>query len=396
MTTPADFSRTALAALRSADRIRQRRCVDSWHSGQQIAVVGGAERLVFCSNDYLGLARDPRLAASFSAACERYGTGSGASHLVSGHSREHQALEEELAAFTGRQRALLFSTGYLANLGVISALVGRTDRIVADRLNHASLVDAAVLSRAELVRYAHSSVEGLSARLAVPWTGQTLLVTDGVFSMDGDVAPLEAMAPLAEQSDAWLMVDDAHGIGVLGATGRGTLEETGVRTDAVPILVGTLGKAIGTSGAFVAGDADLIELIAQTSRPHIYTTAATPAVAAATRTALGIVSTANEERRRLRQHIELFRREVRGIGLTLLASTTAIQPIVFGSSARAVAASEFLWERGIWVSAIRPPTVPEGSARLRVTLAANHTQAQVLRLLDALRQLSRSLPDEPA
>jgi len=364
--------------------------IECWQGASPIARVDGRERLVFCSNDYLGLARDPRVAAAFAQAATELGSGSGASHLVTGHSRQHQALEEDLAAFLGRERALLYSTGYMANLGVIAALTGREDRVLQDRLNHASLIDAALLSRAELIRYPHADAAVVEARLADATRGRAVLATDGVFSMDGDLAPLTELAQIARRRDAWLMVDDAHGLGVVGARGRGSLEASGVDAGAVPILIGTLGKAFGTAGAFVAGSRDLIELLLQTSRTFIYTTALPAAVAAATRVALGIVAAADEERGRVRAHVELFRREAAQLGLALLPSTTPIQPIVIGSSQRALAMSEALWNRGLWVSAIRPPTVPEGTARLRVTLAANHTTAHVLQLIEALAAVARS------
>lgn len=366
--------------------------IERWLGNSPVAIVDGRERLVFCSNDYLGLARDPRIAAAFASAAGTHGSGSGASHLVCGHSREHEALEEELAGFLGRERTLLYSAGYMANLGVITALTGREDRVLEDRLNHASLIDAALLSRAELIRYPHVDAAVVDARLADATRGRALIATDGVFSMDGNLAPVAELAQVARRREAWLMVDDAHGLGVVGARGRGTLEAAGLDASAAPILVGTLGKAFGTAGAFVAGSRDLIELLLQTSRTFIYTTALPAAVAAATRVAVGIVAAADEERARLRAHVELFRREVARLGLALLPSATPIQPIVVGSSERSVAMSEALWERGLWVSAIRPPTVPEGTARLRVTLSANHTAAHVAQLIEALAAATRVAP----
>lgn len=389
MTSIRQASADALDDLAARDLTRRRRIVEAWRGAEPIARVDGVERLVFCSNDYLGLARDPRVTAAFTAAAKLHGVGGGASHLIAGHHAEHHALEKELAAFTGRERALLYSTGYMANLGVIGALLGREDRVLEDRLNHASLIDAALLSRAQLIRYTHADPSALEARLAVAHDGCSLVATDGVFSMDGDIAPVTAFAALAKTRGAWLMVDDAHGMGVLGAHGAGTLESLGLDAEAVPILMGTLGKAFGTCGAFVAGSSELIERLVQTSRTYVYTTALPPAIAAATRTALGIVRTADGERARLRSHIGLFRREVAALGLALLPSSTPIQPIVLGSSARALAASEALWERGLWVSAIRPPTVPEGTARLRIALAANHTEAHVLQLIEALAAIAR-------
>ena len=384
------FARDLLAQQKAAGRERRRRVIERWIDASPVAVVEGRERIVFCSNDYLGLARDPRLQSALTTAA-RSGAGSGASHLVCGHSEEHHLLEEELARFTQRPRALLFSSGYLANLGVVTALTGRGDRVIEDKLNHASLIDAALLSRAELLRYTHGDAGAASERLSANSTGRTLLVTDGVFSMDGDLAPLPELAAAAAEAGAWLMVDDAHGLGTIGASGRGSLELAGLDVRAAPILMGTLGKAFGTFGAFVAGSEELIELLIQNARSYIYTTALPPAVASATRASLSIVAGAHDERARLRAHIELFRREVPRLGLPVLDSHSPIQPIVLGSNERAVAASEALWERGLWVSAIRPPTVPEGTARLRVTLCANHTHSQVLQLIEALSQVARQV-----
>lgn len=383
------FAADTLADLGQRDLIRRRRVIESWQEGSQVARVDGAERVVFCSNDYLGLARDARVTDAFAQAARKYGAGSGAAHLVSGHSSEHHALEEELAEFTGRESAILYSTGYMANLGVIGALLGRHDRVLGDRLNHASLIDAASLSRAELIRYRHGDAAAVEEQFSTSQTGRALIATDGVFSMDGDVAPLADLAAVARRHDAWLMVDDAHGLGVVGGRGRGSLELAQLDPQAAHILMGTLGKAFGTVGAFVAGSRDLVELLLQTSRTYIYTTALPAAIAAATRAALAIVANADEERARLRAHVELFRHEAARLGLTLLPSVTPIQPIVLGASAQALSASETLWNRGLWVSAIRPPTVPEGTARLRVTLAANHTEAQVLQLIEALGAVAR-------
>ncbi len=317
---------------------------------------------------------------------QHYGLGAGAAHLVCGHSLEHSALEAELAEFLGRERALLFSSGYLANLGVISALAGRHQMVVADRLNHASLIDAAQLAGARLCRYAHGDATAC-ARLLDSEGGARLLVTDGVFSMDGDVAPLAALAPLARACGAWLVVDDAHGIGVLGTLGRGALELSDLDTTAVPVLVGTLGKALGCFGAFVAGDAVLIETLIQRARTYIYTTALPPAIAAAARAALRLVQREPWRRQQLRGLVERFRAGATALALPLAGSQTPIQPLIVGDSARAQALSEALMERGFWIGAIRPPTVPRGSARLRVTLSAAHDASQVDALLDALAEV---------
>lgn len=373
-----------LQRRRRAQLYRVRRVVEGPQAPE--LTVDGARLLGFCSNDYLGLAADPRLAAALRAGLARYGTGSGAAHLVSGHSAAHHALEAELAEFTGRERALLFTTGYMANLGVISALTGRGDSLFGDRLNHASLIDGGQLSGARLRRYPHADIAALARQLADAG-GERLVVTDGVFSMDGDIAPLPALAAACRQHGAWLLVDDAHGLGVLGAEGRGSLAHHGLDATAVPILMGTLGKAFGTSGAFVAGSADLIETLIQQARSYIYTTAAPAALAEATRASLRIARAEEWRRERLRALVGRFRREVAGLGFKLLPSATPIQPLVAGSAARALAWSAALEARGILVTAIRPPTVPAGAARLRITFSAAHSEAQLDRLLDALAGL---------
>jgi 8-amino-7-oxononanoate synthase len=391
-----------LDEIDAAGLYRRRRVVQGWVS-DTVAVVAGAERIVFCSNDYLGLARHPQVVEAFRDAAARHGVGSGASHLITGHSREHHELEEALAAFTGRERTLLFSTGYMANLGVASALLSRGDRVLEDRLNHASLLDAGLLSAARFVRYAHADADSLAQKLGSEEVGagplspapspsrRTLILTDAVFSMDGDIAPLAELAAVARAHGAWLMADDAHGIGVLGARGRGTLEALDLDDKQVPILMGTLGKALGTFGAFVAGGQDLIELLVQRARTYIYTTALPPAVATAAKTALALVDTEAWRREAVLKHVEHFRRAMTELGAPLAESSTPIQPLILGSAARAVAASEALWERGLWVTAIRPPTVPEGGARLRVTFSAAHTPAQVDRLIEALAEIAPSL-----
>jgi 8-amino-7-oxononanoate synthase len=349
--------------------------------------VDGRPVLAFCSNDYLGLANHPELLAAFKSGAESYGVGGGAAHLVNGHSRAHHALEEELAAFTGRERALLFSTGYMANLGVAQALLGRGDTVLEDRLNHASLLDAGLLSGARFSRYTHADVLDLQVRLAGRREGECLVLTDGVFSMDGDLAPLGDLAELAGRHDAWLMVDDAHGLGVLGAGRRGSLEHCGLGPRDVPILMGTLGKALGTAGAFVAGSAELIEFLIQSARTYIYTTAQPPAAAEATRASLRIVEREPERRAQLMDLVHRFRTGAAELGLSLMDSSTPIQPIVIGEATAAVALSESLLERGLLVPAIRPPTVPKDPARLRVTLSAAHSHAQVDRLLETLGAL---------
>ncbi|MDD5272786.1 MAG: 8-amino-7-oxononanoate synthase, partial [Methylovulum sp.] len=345
--------------------------------------VDGKPVINFCSNDYLGLANHPAVVQAFKAAADTYGVGSGAAHLICGHSKAHHALEEELAAFTGRERALLFSTGYIANSGDINALVGRGDTVLEDRLNHASLLDGGLSSGAKFKRYAHADTGHLDTLLAQA-TGNKLIVTDGVFSMDGDWAPLPELARTATEHGAWLMVDDAHGLGVIGQHGGGLLDYYGLDQAAVPVLMGTLGKGFGTFGAFVAGSELLIETLIQTARTYIYTTALPPAVAAATRASLHIVMTETWRRGKLAALITRFRVGAGQLGLQLLPSPSAIQPIMIGDSQQAVDVSKALLAAGFLVSAIRPPTVAQGTARLRVTLSALHDEAMVDGLLDAL------------
>ncbi|MDY6978362.1 MAG: 8-amino-7-oxononanoate synthase [Pseudomonadota bacterium] len=344
-------------------------------------VIDGREYLNFCSNDYLGLANHPQVKQAFKRGVDEYGVGSGAAHLVAGHARAHHQLEEELAAFVGRPRALLFSTGYMANLGVASALLGRKDAMFEDRINHASLVDAAQLSGARLQRYRHADSDHLQQLLDSSKASTRLIATDGVFSMDGDLAPLPSLARLAREQEAWLMVDDAHGLGVIGASGRGSLEESELGIDEVPILVGTLGKGFGTFGAFVAGEEALIETLIQQARSYIYTTALPPAVAEATRASLQLVQTEGWRREKLQQLIAQFRAGAAQLGLELGPSTTPIQPWIVGETERAVVLSEKLKEQGILISAIRPPTVPRGTARLRITFSAAHEPADITQLL---------------
>ena len=377
----------ALRHLRDQHLYRRRRLLES-PQGVQVRV-DGETLLSFCSNDYLGLANDARVTAALCAGAQRYGAGSGASHLVTGHSTAHHALEEELAAFVGAERALLFSTGYMANLGVVSALLGRHATVFEDKLNHASLIDAARLSGASVQRYPHVDFTRLERQL-METGGEKMILTDGVFSMDGDIADVARLSALAQEHDAWLLVDDAHGIGVLGANGRGTLELQACRAQAPVILLGTLGKAFGTFGAFIAADADLIEYLIQQARTYIYTTALPPAVAEATRASLHIVQTENWRREVLMQRVAQFRAGAAQLGLRLLESTTPIQALILGDAETAMAASEALRAQGLLVAAIRPPTVPAGGARLRITFSSAHTQGHVERLLAALAALSKN------
>ncbi|MGI9280671.1 MAG: 8-amino-7-oxononanoate synthase [Endozoicomonas sp.] len=359
-------------------------------------VVDGKPYLAFCSNDYLGLANHPEVSAAMVRATSEYGTGGGASHLVIGHSRAHHQLEEELAAFTGRERVLLFSNGYMANLGVISALLGKEDAVFQDRLNHASLLDAGLLSGARFQRYLHNDVANLEARLHRADARRKLIVTDGVFSMDGDLAPLKELSELAHRHDAWLMVDDAHGFGALGESGGGAAEYFSLGQEDLPVLVGTLGKAFGTAGAFVAGSEALIETLIQFARTYIYTTSMPPAVAEATRTSLRILKEESWRREHLNQLIQFFRKECKRMGLELMDSHSPIQPVIVGSADTAVAMSEALAAQGILVTAIRPPTVPKGTSRLRITFSAGHEQKHVEQLLDALERTVRPLQEEVA
>ncbi len=356
-------------------------------------VVEGERYLNFCSNDYLGLASHPELRTAMVDAAQQWGVGSGASHLVCGHSDEHHQLERELAEFCGRERALVFSTGYMANLGAINALVGKGDAVLEDRLNHASLLDAGLLSGARFSRFQHNSLDSLRQQLehASQKAAKSLVVVDGVFSMDGDLAPLPEQAALVAEHNAWLMVDDAHGFGCLGANGAGVLEHYGLTQRDVPVLMGTLGKAVGSFGAFVAGSDALIETLIQMARSYIYTTALPPAVAAATRQSLRTIKAEPWRREHLHRLIQRFRGGAQALGLQLMDSPTAIQPILIGRDELALHYSQTLRQRGFWVSAIRPPTVPEGSARLRVTLSAAHSDAQVDGLLQALAQVHAEL-----
>lgn len=374
------------SVLRERERdhlMRRRRLVDG-PQGPEI-IVDGRPMLAFCSNDYLGLATHPKVIEAFAQAARDYGVGSGASHLISGHHRSHHALEEEMAAFLHRPRALLFSTGYMANLGVINALLGKDDLVIEDKLNHASLIDAGLMSGARFQRFLHNDMQSLSQRLhGAGVSSRTLVAVDGVFSMDGDIAPLPEIVKQAKEHGAWVMVDDAHGIGTVGPGGRGVTELYGLDGNDVPVLMCTLGKALGTFGAVVAGSETLIETMVQFSRTYIYTTALPPTVAEATRASLRVLQAEPERRVHLHKLVQRFRAAAKTLKLNLLPSPTPIQPLVIGSAEEALRVSVELEARGILVTAIRPPTVPVGSSRLRITFTAAHTEAQVDRLLDAL------------
>ena len=368
-----------------AQLLRRLRTIE--HADGPWLEIGGQRLLSFCSNDYLGLARHPQLIDALICAAQEEGLGSTSAHLICGHRAEHAELEEALAAWTGRERALLFSTGYMANLGVLQALLGRGDVCVQDKLNHACLLDGAKLSGAELKRYPHADVAAARRQLDTRPDAVALLATDGVFSMDGDVAPLRELAALCADAQATLMVDDAHGLGVLGPHGSGTVNAAGLGQHQVPVLMATLGKALGCAGAFVAGPAALIEGLLQFARPYIYSTAMPPALAAAALEAVQLAQTETWRRAKLAALITRFRRGAGELGLPLLTSSSAIQPLLLGSAAATLAAAQALEQRGLLVTAIRAPTVPAGQARLRITLSAAHETAHVDQLLGALESL---------
>jgi 8-amino-7-oxononanoate synthase len=377
------FLAAELLRLADAGLLRHRRLLDSPVAPR--VIVEGREVLAFASNDYLGLAAHPGLKAALSESALRWGAGSGASHLVSGHLRPHAELEHALADFVGFPRALTFSTGYLANLAVTPTLAaGREDAIFADRLNHASLIDAARLSRARHWRYPHCDVAALARLLAESPARTKLILTDAVFSMEGDLAPLPELLALAERFDAWLVVDDAHGFGVLGPRGQGSLAHFGIPAQARIVLMGTLGKAAGVGGAFVAGSACVIEYLLQKARSYVFTTAQPPAVAGALLKSLEYIATEDARRIHLKALIRQLQDGVKDLPWRLLPSQTAIQPLIVGDNQGALDLSAALWTRGIWAPAIRPPTVPEKTARLRISLCAAHSHADVAALLDAL------------
>ena len=374
-----------LVQQRETDLYRSRRIAES---GSDVHMrIDCKDCLCFFSNDYLGLASHPDVKAAFIIAANEHCVCGGAAHLVTGHHRAHHAREEELADFTGRERALLFSTGYMANLAAVTALTDRHDAVFGDKLNHASLIDAARLSEARHIRYKHADDSALEQRLAASSVKDKLVITDGVFSMDGDIAPLPQLSAVCRRHNAWLMVDDAHGLGVLGRHGAGTLEHFAMCNNEPAVLVGTLGKAFGTFGAFVARREPRIQTLIQKARTHIYTPALPVAVAEATRASLKIIQADSGRRQHLHELIKYFCQGAAQLGLPLMPSATAIQPLLVGEAGRAVAMSETLLKQGILVSAIRPPTVPDGSSRLRITLTAAHTRKEVERLLTALELL---------
>ena len=393
-----DILKKELQRRQQQSLYRQRKITDG---PQQVHLhSNGKKMLSFCSNDYLGLANHPDIAKALKKGIDDYGVGSGAAHLVSGHSRAHHELEEALAEYTGRSRALLFSTGYMANLGIVNALMGKGDTVFQDKLNHASLIDAALLSSAlsgsRFKRYPHNDLHSLSKQLDKSSSppnsfsdpsqekARKLVMSDAVFSMDGDLAPVTQISALCQQHDAWFMLDDAHGFGVLGAHGAGTAEEYSLDQTQLPIYMATLGKAMGVFGAFVAGSDALIETLIQKARAFVYTTAMPPALAQATLMSLKIAREESWRREKLKQLIAQFRTGAEQLGLSLMASQTAIQPVLVGDNETALKISQALEQQGILVTAIRPPTVPEGTARLRITLCAEHDEKDVQRLLSVL------------
>ena len=374
-------------SLKSNSLWRSRREVAS---AQQASITVNDDSLVnFSSNDYLGLANNPSLIKAAQQAVEQWGVGSGASHLVCGHQSPHHQLEERLANFVGAERALLFSTGYMANLAVATALASKQDIILQDKLNHASLIDGARLSDAQFKRYAHTDIEHAENILQRTEFDKALLMTDGVFSMDGNIAPLTELKKLADNYQGLLLVDDAHGLACMGQTGRGALELSGLSPQDNVLLMGTLGKAVGSFGAFVAGDASYIEQLIQSARSYIYTTAMPPGVAATSLASIELIEQGGAQMRSALQHnINHFKEGVLRLGLTLMPSDSAIQPLVLGDEERAIRLSDALYDQGFLVTAIRPPTVPKGSARLRFTLSAPHSLKQIDELLSVLREVA--------
>jgi 8-amino-7-oxononanoate synthase len=366
--------------------LRQRRMLQSPQAPH--ITVDGKSYLSFCSNDYLGLANHPRLIAALQQGAQQHGVGAGAAHLVSGHGTMHHQLERELAVFVAKPAALLFSTGYMANIGVVQALAGKGDTVFADKFNHASLNDAMQLSRATVKRYRHNDMAHLANLLEQCESGRKLVITDAVFSMDGDLASLPELLALCERHDAWLLIDDAHGFGVLGAQGRGTLSHFGLESPRI-ICMATLGKAAGVFGAFVAAEQVVVDTLVNHARSYVYTTATPPALASALLESLRQIENGDALRAHLQRLIAQLRSGLRGLPWRLMPSDTAIQPLLIGDNLGALRLSDRLRERGIWVAAIRPPTVPQGTARLRITLSAAHGVADVTRLIETLHELAR-------
>lgn len=366
--------------------LRRRRTLQSPQAPH--IVVDGKPYLSFCSNDYLGLANHPQLIAALQQGAQLYGAGAGAAHLVSGHTQPHEQLEHALADFVGKPAALLFSTGYMANLGVVQALVGKADTVFADKLNHASLNDAMLLSRANIKRYRHNDMAQLASLLEQTVSGRKLVITDAVFSMDGDLARLPEILSLCERYDAWMLVDDAHGFGVLAEQGNGSLAHFGIASSRI-IYMATLGKAAGVFGAFVAAEQVVVDTLINNASSYVYTTATPPALANAVLASLRLISQGTAQRAHLQRLIAQLRSGLRDLRWPLMPSNTAIQPLLIGDNQAALDLSNALRERGIWVAAIRPPTVPQGTARLRITLSAAHSMIDVTRLTGTLHELAR-------
>lgn len=388
-----DQIQNELAVLDSKSLRRRRRHAES-PSAPRVKV-DGRDMLAFCSNDYLGLAAHPKIVAAMQEGADLYGVGSGASHLISGHSRAHAILEDRLAEFVSPHlvdaRALYFCTGYMANLAVLAGLAavsGKATELFSESLNHASLIDGAKLSRAKLQVYPHGDVASLRAMLQASTAATKIVVSDSVFSMDGNLAPVPELLALCEEFNAWLVIDDAHGFGALGAHGRGVLEHFNLRSPNI-VYMGTLGKSAGVGGAFVAAHKDVIEWLVNKARPYIYTTAAPPALAHALLASLDIIQ--GEEGHARRAHLQTLiaqlRRDLKLKRWTLMPSDTAVQPIVIGDNAESLQAAASLYEQGFWVPAIRPPTVPVGTARLRITLSAAHTAEDLAALIEAVNRL---------
>ena len=383
-----DFS-LQLSELAQADQLRTRRIIDGPQDASML--VDGKRVMAYASNDYLGLANHPKVVDAAMRALKRYGLGAGASHMVSGHMRAHHELEEKLGDYIGLPKALLFPSGYMANMGILTALAGRGDTIFADKLNHACLNDGALLSRANFKRYPHCNLVKLEAMLGESkGAGRKLIVTDAVFSMDGDIAPLPELLKLAETYDAVLVIDDAHGFGVLGYRGKGSLEHFNLKSDRI-IYMATLGKAAGGYGAFVAGHEDIVEWILQSARTYIFTTATPPAIAAAMMASLEVMQEDRERLKHLRMLIDFFGDSLKLQFAKLPYSQTAIQPIMIGDNATTMAFADALRERHMFVPAIRPPTVPPGTARLRVSINASHTADDLFDLITALTDLDVEL-----
>jgi len=375
---------TKLNELKKAHAYRSRMVSESPQQAHQ--VLNGKKVINFASNDYLGLANHPKIKQAYHQGVDSWGVGSGAAHLINGHSQAHQLLEEALAEFTNRPRALLFSSGYSANLALLNSLYDKNCTLYQDKLNHASLIDAGLSSAATFKRYKHKNTQHLQTLLQANQTSQHAIITDGVFSMDGDIAPLNKLASIAQQHYAELVIDDAHGFGVLGKTGAGSCEHFALTAEQAPVYMATLGKAVGCYGAFVAGSETLIETLINQARNYIFTTATPPALAEAARESLNIIQSESWRRDKLNDNIQFFKNLSQQKGLETIASDTAIQPIIIGDNERLLYIKQQLFEKGFLIGAIRPPTVPKGTARIRITLTAEHEQKDIQVLLDLLEQ----------